>query len=176
MVMTLTQTVHMLMNNAALPPVVVVFDKFTLLPAAQSGMPCATYRAENSMRHLLLCLALIFFSHLHAAQTPSLDGQKIAVAFADENGKAQGTDELTFADGKLALPAIEKRYKFLPAPCTVSKEGKDIAFTATLKSGEHGQIVITGTITPNGAVSGKRTWGKNDKDPIVHTFTGALTK
>jgi hypothetical protein len=128
------------------------------------------------MRNLLLCLAILLCTSLHAAQAPSLDGQKITVAFADEQGKAQGTDELTFTEGKLALPAIEKRYKFLPAPCTVSKEGKDIAFTATLKSGEHGQIVVAGTITPDGTVSGKRTWGKNDKDPIVHTFTGKLTK
>jgi hypothetical protein len=125
------------------------------------------------MRILVFCLALV--ATLHAAQAPSLDGRTIAVAFTDERGKAQDTDELVFAKGALALPALDKRYHFAAAPCTVTRDAKGAAFTATLTSEEHGRIVIAGTIA-GGTATGTRTWLKNDKDPIVHAFTGSTVK
>jgi hypothetical protein len=127
------------------------------------------------MRILALCSAAALFAALHAAQAPSLDGRTIAVAFTDGQGKAQDKDELVFAKGTLALPALDKRYHFAAAPCTVTTEPKGTAFTATLTSQEHGRIVIAGTIA-GGTATGTRTWLKNDKDPIVHAFTGSVAR
>lgn len=123
----------------------------------------------------LLALVLLLCPGLHAAQAkaPSLDGTTLAVAFSDSAGKAMGEDSIVFADGKLDLPGIRAQFGFEAAACTVTA-GKDgaLAFTATLTSVKHGSLLVEGSLAKAKA-SGKRSWSKPGKEPIVHTFTGA---
>ena len=122
-----------------------------------------------------LSLTLLFIFVTVTASAADLDGRQFTVTMND--GKRDlPAEQLEFADGKLGAPAIRERYGFADTPytCTRIKAGAEIA--ATFTSTKHGQLVITGTVAQDGSISGTRTWSKPDKQPIVHTFTGAVVK
>ena len=126
-----------------------------------------------SCQTLILALLLAVGLHLglDAAAAP-LDGQKYAIELK-EGEKPQGKDTIDFAAGKGDCLTAGAKYKYEKGAYTATKGAKGVAFTFTMVSAEHGQLVITGTITGD-TVTGTRTWSKPDKQPLVHSFTGTL--
>jgi hypothetical protein len=95
----------------------------------------------------------------------------------EQDGKPRDKDSLVFANGTGSSPGIAKQYQFAPGPYTAVKKGQEMTYTFSVTSAEHGTVEFTGVISGT-TVTGKRTWSKPDKDPIVYTFSGtaALSK
>ena len=126
---------------------------------------------RNSLLIALLCLlaagglAADPASHL-------LDGITCQVHM-EQDGKPRDTDSLVFANGNGSSPGIAKQYQFTPGTYTATKKGQEVTFTFAVTSAEHGKVEFTGVFS-GATVTGKRTWSKPDKDPIVFTFTGTV--
>jgi hypothetical protein len=129
-------------------------------------------------RFLVLCALLAWWpAALHAATaTPaqSLDGRTFAIdLIEDDTGKAQGKDTVVFANGSGDCETSGRKYGYAKGLCTVLK-GKakgEVTFRFTMTSAEHGDLLFEGTVQGK-AITGKRTWSKPGKPPIVHRFTG----
>jgi hypothetical protein len=117
---------------------------------------------------LWLCLASGGFAADPASHL--LDGITCQLQMA-QDGKPRDKDSLVFANGTGTSPGIAKQYQFAPGPYTATRKGQEVTFTVAVMSAEHGTVEFTGVIS-GATVTGKRTWSKPDKDPIVFTFTG----
>jgi len=120
-----------------------------------------------------LLLAAVLVAAAGGANAAALDGMRFNVQFSAD-GKTQDKDVIVFDAGKAACPGIANQFQFTPAAYTSERSGESMTFAFTLSSAKHGAVAVTGSIARNGAVSGTRTWSKPDKDPIAHTFTGAV--
>jgi hypothetical protein len=126
-------------------------------------------------RHFLLGALLCLLATGGWAADPAsrlLDGITCQVHM-EQDGKARDTDSLVFAHGNGSSPGIAKQYQFAPGPYTATIKGQQATFAFTVSSAEHGTVAFTGVIS-GATVTGKRTWSKPDKDPIVFTFTGTV--
>ena len=129
------------------------------------------------MLRTLFVIALIMgMPALQAAAAPTLDGRTFAVELVAEGGaKAEGTgkDVISFIAGFATCEQAGSKYGYAKGACKVMKgKNKDeMVFRFTMTSAEHGELVFEGTIQGT-AISGKRTWSKPDKRPIVHRFSG----
>jgi len=121
----------------------------------------------------LAIAALALSSPDLAAAASPLDGKTFAVQMMDGD-KKMDADAIVFANGFGESPGIAKRYKFEKGKCTTTTVAGGVTFTFAVTSGEHGNVEFTGTVAKDGSISGKRTWSKPDKPPIVHTFTGTV--
>jgi len=122
------------------------------------------------MRHAIVILLIALTGALHAA---ALDGRTFEVVMR-EGEREFPPEQLVFADGELAAPAIEERYGFAPGAYRVERTEDGALVQATLSSAKHGTVAITATVTADGTISGTRRWTKGDKQPIDHHFRGAL--
>ena len=119
---------------------------------------------------LLACLP----TAARAAAAPTLDGRSFAVELVEEDsGKAQGKDTVGFAAGFGECENAGKKYGYAKGMCKAMKgKNKDeVLFRFTMTSAEHGELLFEGTVQGR-AITGKRTWSKPNKPPIVHRFTG----
>jgi hypothetical protein len=128
------------------------------------------------MRQLsLLCALLCLLVTGGFAADPAghlLDGITCQVHM-EQDGKPRDTDSLVFVNGNGSSPGIAKQYQFAPGPYSATKKGQEVNFTFAVMSAEHGKVEFTGVIS-GAKVTGKRTWSKPDKDPIIFTFTGTV--
>jgi hypothetical protein len=122
----------------------------------------------------LSVIALLCLAALAGAAVGPLDGSSFAIQLASE-GKAQGSDVLSFAGGEADCAAAAGKYAYAKAAYQAEKQGKAWTFRFTMTSGEHGDLAFQGKITAEG-VTGTRTWSKPGKTPIVHTFAGTPAK
>jgi len=126
-------------------------------------------------RSSLLCALLCLLAAGGFAADPNahlLDGITCQVQM-EQDGKPRDKDSLVFANGNGSSPGIAKQYQFAPGPYTATKKGQDVTFSFAVMSAEHGTVAFTGVIS-GAKVTGKRTWSKPDKDPIVFTFSGTV--
>ncbi len=126
-------------------------------------------------RFSLLCALLCLLAAHGSAADPAshlLDGITCQVHMA-QDGKPRDNDSLVFANGSGTSPGIAKQYQFAPGPYTATKMGQEVTFTFAVMSAEHGKVEFTGVIS-GATVTGKRSWSKPDKEPIVFTFSGTV--
>jgi len=121
---------------------------------------------------LVIAALALWSSDLAAAASP-LDGKTFAVQMMDGD-KKMDADSIVFANGFGESPGIAKRYKFQKGKCTTASAAAGVTFTFAVVSPENGNVEFTGTVAKDGSITGKRTWSKPDKPPIVHTFTGMV--
>lgn len=128
-------------------------------------MPC--------FRHLSV-IALLCLAALASAAVGPLDGSSFTIQLTGE-GKAQGSDVLSFVAGDGDCATAGKKYAYAKGAYKAEKQAKTWSFRFTMHSDEHGDLAFEGKVTPEG-VTGTRTWSKPGKTPIVHTYTGTPAK
>lgn len=75
-----------------------------------------------------------------------LDGMVFIGHVGPKGEDANGEDEVVFQNGQFLSTSCTK-YGFETAPYTATRDGNDIAFTATTSSSRHGQIEWKGKIS-----------------------------
>lgn len=126
------------------------------------------------LRILTLFALLTLLPALQAAAVPTLDGRSFVVELAEEDGgKPQGKDTIAFAGGSGDCEQAGKKYGYAKGlyKAMKGKNKDEVLFRFTMTSAEHGELLFEGAVQ-GGAITGKRTWTKPNKPPIVHRFTG----
>lgn len=126
------------------------------------------------LRILALFILFALVPALQAATVPTLDGRTFPIDLVeDDSGKPQGKDTLVFASGSGECQTAGTKYGYAKGLCKVMKgKNKDeLLFRFTMTSPEHGDLLFEGTVQGK-SITGKRTWSKPGKPPIVHRFTG----
>lgn len=121
-----------------------------------------------------LCASLIGTNLNTALAGETLDGKSFSVELTEANKSEASQDELIFKDGTFFSTGCEQ-YGFTPAKYEAKSKGGVIMFKSTLTSDKEGKSEWEGAVTGD-EISGTMFWTKEDQEPIIYTYKGAIKK